>query len=386
MSKKEVKKVDQSVLYNLCHEIRTPLCSLMGLNQLMEKNIENVKELRGYIEESRITLDYMNSLVNSILDMSQTDSGHILESEQTLSLKEILYNLKHMMRERILEKQIQFQVHADWKHVYIIGNKLCIEQVLVNILENAIKFTPNGGKILFDVTQEITAQDRISTTFQITDTGCGISEEFKSHIFDLLSQERRAENIDVPGTGLGMAISYHLIKEMGGEIHVDSKLGEGSCFTVVLPAWMSEERVEALYGAAMEQIEPVISRKNILVAEDNRINAKILTEILKAGGCRVTWVGNGQKVLNVFKSSEINEIDVILLDLKMPVMDGFETAQAIRSLERSDADSVRIYACTANTFSAERKKVLESGMNGIIEKPIQTQKLFELVNGDNTEK
>lgn len=371
----------QEFLTEISHEIRTPLNSLVGLNQLMQYAMEDRETLEKYIQESREILDYLVLLTDNMLDMAKLEQKNMLLEKAPLSLKRLLCTVEIIMRERIQAKNIDYQIRADWECPCIIGDGVRIKQVLVNIVENAVKFTPENGKLQIDVTQEMTGEQRITTIFRISDNGCGIEEEFIGHIFDSYAQEKWNTKDNSHGTGLGMAISYRLMTEMGGDIQVASRPGEGSCFTVILPARICEEGQEALFRTEAEPAGAAPEKKNILVAEDDRLNAEILMGILRRGGYRVSWAENGKEVLERFQNSKPGEIDIILMDLKMPVMDGYETAKTIRALEREDAGTVRIYACTAGVYETDERRAEECGMNGYVAKPIHTQDLFKLVNG-----
>lgn len=370
----------QEFLTEMSHEIRAPLNSLVGLNQLMQYDMEDREALEKYIQESREILDYLVLLTDNVLDMAKLEQKNMVLKKVPLSLEQTLHTVELVVRERVLAKNIDYQIQVDWKNPCIIGDEVRIKQVLVNIVENAVKFTPKNGKIRIDVTQEITEEQIIITTFQIADNGYGMGEDFIEHIFDSYAQEKRNTKDNVRGIGLGMAISYNLMREMGGDIQAASRLGEGSCFTVTLPALICEKEQEVLFYEETEVIEVVSEKKNVLVAEDDRLNAEILMGILKKGGYHVSWAENGKRVLERFQNTEPGEIDIILMDLKMPEMNGYETAKAIRSLEREDADSVRIYACTAGVYGIDEGKVEEYGMNGYVEKPIHTQNLLQLLN------
>lgn len=371
----------QEFLTEISHEIRTPLNSLVGLNQLMQYDMEDRETLGKYIQESREILDYLVRLTDNMLDMAKLEHKNMVLEKASLSLEQLLRTVEIIMRERILAKNIKYQIRADWKCTCIIGDGVRIKQVLVNIVENAVKFTPENGKIQIDVTQEMTGEQMITTIFRISDNGCGIGEEFIDHIFDFYAQEKRNIKDNLHGTGLGMAISYRLMREMGGDIQAAGRRGEGSCFTVILPAQISEEGQEALFRIEAETAGNEPEKKNILVAEDDRLNAEILMGILRRGGYHVSWAENGKEVLERFQNSEPGEIDIILMDLKMPIMNGYETTKTIRALEREDAGTVRIYACTAGVYETDESRAEECGMNGYVAKPIHTQDLFRLVNG-----
>lgn len=377
-SKAEVQ-AKSDFLSSMSHEIRTPLNGLIGLNHLMEVNIDNRKLLRGYIEKSANTAQYLLSLVNDILDMSKLQSGHFEMSEAPFHLERMLDSVLSMQRENISNLGMQFEIHKDLRAVNIVGDELRIKQVLMNILSNAIKFTPVGGSIRLEACQEVSGTDEVRTTVRVTDTGCGISEEFQKVIFNPFTQERSKNPESQKGTGLGMAISYLLMKQMKGDIRVESKLGSGSTFIIEFPAAITDEAscMEEAGQPVTENEDGKMGNLNILLAEDNELNAEILTEILKMQDFTVTHVENGREAVEAFRKSAVGEYDVILMDVQMPLMDGYEATRIIRRMNRADAGQIMIFACTANAFKEDQVRALESGMNDFLSKPIDVNLLLQ---------
>lgn len=362
-------------LSSMSHEIRTPLNGIIGLNHLMQQNTEHPDKLLEYLKKSDATAKYLLSLVNDILDMSKLQSYKMVLMPKPFLVTDLIATTESLMRDRMEDKKIKFQVETNLVHPNIIGDDIRIQQILINILGNAAKFTPTGGRVSLRVSQYI-KEDKVVTSFQIKDTGCGISEEFQKKIFDPFSQEREGISQGSQGTGLGMSISSLLAKQMGGMLSVTSKLGEGSCFTFTFTSNYTEETKEQPVVTEIAQQEHKDGKKlHILSAEDNELNAEILMEVLNVPGFSMILARDGGEVVELFEKSAPYEIDVILMDVQMPVRDGFEATKLIRKLKRPDAESVIIYACTANTFKEYQDKAQEVGMNGFITKPIDINKL-----------
>lgn len=295
------------------------------------------------------------------------------------SIEKMVTTIDSLMRNRMEDKNIRFHIDTRIHDAYIDADEMRLEQILINILGNAVKFTPQYGSVTMRVDQTEAGAGRITTTFEVEDTGCGMSEEFQKKIFDSFSQEQNTASTGVRGTGLGMSISSILAKQMGGTLSVRSKLGEGSCFTFTVTADVADPVPESLpENIARPAGEGKLLK--VLVAEDNELNAEILMEMLNAAGFAAIHASDGGQAVEMFKSSAINEFDIILMDVQMPVKNGYEATKIIRRLNRPDAGTVIIYACTANTFKEEQDRALESGLNGFISKPIDVKKLMEELN------
>ena len=368
-------------LSSMSHEIRTPLNGIVGLNHLMQQNLDDPGKLRDYLGKSNATAKYLLSLVNDILDMSKLQAGKVDLLPKPFSIRHLLAMVESVTRSRAEEKEIRFQIEADLQRPNIVGDEIRIEQILINILGNAVKFTPQGGSILLRVYQSAAEAGGITTTFEVEDTGCGISEEFQKKIFDPFSQDSDAVSQGIKGTGLGMSISSLLAKQMGGTLSVKSRVGEGSRFTFTMTAEPADAVPPAALVADILPAKGKPDRKlNILVAEDNELNAEILIELLNAAGFDVSRAADGGQVVDLFAASAVHTFDVILMDVQMPVRSGYEAAKIIRSMDRPDAKTVVIYACTANTFKEDQDRAEESGMNGFIAKPIDVNHLMQMLD------
>lgn len=365
-------------LSTMSHEIRTPLNGIIGLNHLMSRNLDDREKMRGYISKMGSTTQYLLALVNDILDLSKLQAGKVDLEERSFCVTITLDNLWSMLRTNIEEKQLRFTMTRDLPYPYIVGDEMRVKQILMNILSNAVKFTPAGGEVDLTVTQSL-ENNVVTTSFRVTDTGCGMSKEFVSHVFEAFAQERGRISDSQKGTGLGMAISHLLVQAMGGQLTAESELGKGSCFTFVLPARLSDKALTeaaATEPAVLEPAEPDHPLQ-ILLAEDNDLNAEILIEILADRGFTVTHAVDGHDTVETFAAAPEHTFDVILMDMQMPVMDGCQATKAIRAMKRADAKTVKIFACSANTMYEDQLRAREAGMNDFLPKPIDVAMMLK---------
>ncbi len=396
-------------LSNISHEIRMPLNTLIGLNRLMEHHLDDKERMQDYLKKNAATSEYLLTLLNDILDMSKIQDGNIHLRHEPMLLDSVISDVLAMQQENMNEKSQVFQQDIDIPHSCVYGDELRIKQILMNIMSNAVKFTPEHGQITMKASQSSPDKNTVVTTFAVTDTGCGMSREFQKKIFESFTQENNQHTQGNTGTGLGMSISYKLVKKMGGTLEVDSELGRGSCFTLAIPLQISSDRpagIEAETDAdspfnisvTPEAAEtekqagktgPESRSRKILLAEDNALNAGVVQEILALEGYDVTVAFDGKQAVEIFADSPIYEYDVILMDVKMPVMNGYDAAMKIRSLDRADASSVIIFACTANTSREDKKRAEQANMNGFLSKPINIdmflQKLDEILHKPDAE-
>lgn len=373
-------------LSSMSHEIRTPLNGLIGLNHLMTVFIGDKKRMDDYLKKSQATAQYLLSLVNDVLDMSKLQAGKVTLDMQAINLTSMLQNVYNMQKDNMIQHGVNFYFEDDIKYPDIIADETRVTQILMNLLSNAAKFTPPGGKVWWNVWQTL-LNNKVKTVFSVKDTGCGISEDFKKHIFESFSQERGAFQAKQQGTGLGLAICYMLSRLMHAKLCVESKVGHGSCFTFELTSAIVQkdsESVNEKQESGQAKSYKKKSQTRILVAEDNDLNAQVLTEILEEKGFIVTTVSNGLSALEAFSQSKPGFYDIILMDVQMPIMNGYDSTRAIRQLNRSDSATIPIFACTANSFAEDRTKAFDSGMNDFLSKPIQIEdmlkKLSHLVN------
>lgn len=402
-------------LSNMSHEIRTPLNGIIGLNHLIKRNLDDREAMDDYVGKLGKAAQYLLSLVNDILDVSKLQAGKVVLDHLPFDMNSLIGNVCEMQREPMAERDIRFDVLADdLPYPHLLGDEVRISQVLMNILSNAVKFTPPEGTVTLKAAQTLAGSgSRATTVISISDTGCGMTPEFLRQIFDTFSQERNSNSNSQKGTGLGMSISHLLMEQMGGTLTVESKVDEGSCFTVTLtlprdPAHANLAFSKEPTGDGAQPIEADEARDSagsidaaaqlaessaaasipegeaaceeplrLLVAEDNELNADIISGILSAEGYDITVATNGQEAVDAFASSTPGTFAAILMDAQMPVMDGYEASREIRHLNRIDADTVRIFACTASTFAEDRERALESGMDDFLPKPLNLPLMLE---------
>lgn len=406
-------------LSNMSHEIRTPLNGIIGLNHLMERHLDDREAMTVYVQKLGRAAQYLLSLVNDILDVSKLQAGKVELVAEPFNLQLAIDNVCEMQRESTIERGLIFDTsEIVIPYPYLIGDEVRVSQVLMNILSNAIKFTPERGSIVFKACQSYNERAcTVTTTMSVADTGCGMTKEFQAHIFDIFSQERNSNSESQKGTGLGMSICHLLVKQMGGLLELESELGEGSCFTVVLTMPLDPDRtstlsracdvaashvasgdlglsatLEAAPSSGMQEPKALDSGEGqqaprpdvtapdalkLLVAEDNELNADIISSILSEEGYEIVIASDGQEAFDIFDHSQIGEFAAILMDAQMPVMDGYESARAIRGLNRPDAKTIKIFACTASTFAEDRLRALDSGMDDFLPKPLNVSMMLQ---------
>ncbi|MCM1267218.1 MAG: ATP-binding protein [Bacteroidales bacterium] len=384
----EAARSQKEFLSNMSHEIRTPLNGLIGMNHLIMVNIDDESQkpqIKEWLNKSHSTANYLLSLVNDILDMSKLQAGKVDIVNEPMLVSAMIDEIAAMQADNIRSRGVEFIVETDILAPCIEGDITRTKQILMNIVGNAAKFTPEGKSIRLSVTQEKKGDDHVITTYRCEDTGIGISEEYIDKIFDSFSQERNRNTNGIKGTGLGMAICKLLTNAMGGDITVESELDVGSTFTVTIPSVIVKEIPAELAGQGSADEVVDLSQParrtdgrpiRILVAEDVELNAEVLLEILAMEGFETSLAENGQEALDQFAQSEVGAFDIILMDMQMPVMDGCTAARRIRELDRPDAKTVTIYACTANMFQEDREQALASGMDDFLTKPIDVSVLL----------
>lgn len=384
----EKAKSQKEFLSNMSHEIRTPLNGLIGMNHLIMMHIDDDSQktqIKEWLKKSHSTADYLLSLVNDILDMSKLQAGKVDIINEPLLVDSLIDEVVAMQADNIKIRGIEFIVDKNITEPCIEGDATRIKQIIMNILGNAAKFTPKGKYIKLSASQAKTDSTHVITTYKCEDAGIGISQEYLGKIFDSFSQERNKNTNGNKGTGLGMAISKLLANAMGGDITVESELNVGSTFTVTIPSVIVKDIPGYLTEYDSMDTAHIPEKSNgkpvkILVAEDVELNAEVLLEILAAEGFETVHAHNGKEAVNIFKESVEGEFDIILMDMQMPVMDGCTASSKIRQLDRPDAKSVVIYACTANTFREDRELALANGMNDFLTKPIDIDILLKKIS------
>lgn len=381
-------KAKSAFLSSVSHDIRTPMNAIIGMTSLASERADDPAYVTECLGKVQVASRYLLDIINNVLDMSKIESGKFTLSQELVELPELISGLEAILSQSILAKHQRFVVEVgDIRHDRVLGDNVRLTQVFVNILSNAVKFTPDGGVITFRARETACGKDGFADyVFSVEDTGIGMPPEFVAQVFDAFSRAPDAKNARVEGTGLGMAIAKNLVEMMGGTISCESELDKGTTFTLSLHMKLASEQdvaadggtVTAAQAASLTQ-PPDLTGMRVLVAEDNDINREIAQKIIEKTNAEVTQVQNGREALDAFLSSEPYYFDVILMDLQMPVMDGFETASAIRACERSDAASVPIYAMTANIFDEDVRSVREAGMNGHLGKPYTPSGLYRIL-------
>ena len=362
-------RAKSAFLANMSHEIRTPLNAIVGMANIARGKTTDEDALVP-IDEILGASKHLMDLINDILDFSKIESGKMELLDEEFDLGSTLYEIPSLFNPRCVEKNILFETNVEkLPRIAAKGDKLRIKQVLINLLGNAVKFTDNGGRIQFFVENIEQTSENITLKFIVSDNGIGITEEQLANLFTAFEQGDSNVSIKYGGTGLGLAISQNIIKMMGGEIFVDSAPNEGSTFsfTITLPT-LELSKEEEKSDVRIETMD--LSSKRILLAEDIEINRIILSELLSDTKVIIEEAIDGQKALQMFEQSELCYYDLVFLDIQMPNMDGYQTATAIRSLNRDDAREIPIIAMTANAYREDIERALESGMNDHLSKPI----------------
>ncbi len=370
-------KAKGDFLSAMSHEIRTPLNGLISLNYLMSQNVDDRERISDYLKQSSAMAQYLLSLMNNILDMSKLQEGELVLERDPFDLSLLLETVDSAEKRSMEELGIGLRTDVELTEPRLLGDAVRIQQVLLNLLDNACKYTDRGGCVLIRARQTKTSEGKILTEIQVADNGRGMSEEFQKKIFAPFTQERETVSQGNQGTGLGLSICALLAERMGGDLRVESRLEQGSRFTFTFLADRAEPDAFEDGTKRQRAADASPTGQRILIAEDNELNGQILAELLEGEGFEVLHVENGKKALEVFQNSEIGEFGVILMDLLMPEMNGFEATQAIRALDRPDACTVKIFASTANTFQEDRDRAFQSGMDDFIAKPINIRELLK---------
>ncbi len=379
---RSANEAKSNFLSNMSHDIRTPLNAIVGFSVLLERDAGNADKVREYTGKITASSHHLLSLINDVLDMSKIESGKTSLNVDRFSLPELLEELNIILAPQAKAKGQEFTVQVQGTlPEYLIGDKLRLNQILINLLSNAVKYTPEEGKIAFSVCELSRTQQYAKLRFIVKDNGIGMSKEFQKQIFMPFSREVSSVTNKIQGTGLGMAITKNLVDLMGGIIRVESQTGLGSTFTVELSFSLPEQ--EEAEKVQKEPEKPagsaVMEGMLFLVAEDIDLNAEILKEMLKMEGADCELASNGKEALELFEQSEKGYYDMILMDVQMPVMNGYEATAAIRSSSHPDAGTIPIIAMTANTFAEDVRDALAAGMDAHVAKPINMDMVKEVI-------
>ena len=378
-------------LNNMSHDIRTPMNAVIGFTALATTHIDNKELVLDYLKKIHISGQHLLSLINDVLDMSRIENGSVRIEYTVVHLPDILHDLKTIIQESVHSKQQELYIDTqDVLHEDIITDKLRLTQVLLNISSNAVKFTPVGGTVNIRVSEKPCRRDGCTTVvFSVKDNGIGMSPEFREQVFDSFTREHTVTENGIGGTGLGMAITKNIVDMLGGTIQVESEVGRGTEFTVMLECEISGTTVKEEPDS--EQREPLKNEKQkiraeiqrryegkkVLLVEDNELNREIATAIMEEIGLDVDCVEDGTDAVNIMSSAEGRKYDLIFMDIQMPKMDGYTATREIRTLNDPKCANIPIIAMTANAFEEDRKKAIKAGMNAHIAKPISADIILE---------
>jgi signal transduction histidine kinase/BarA-like signal transduction histidine kinase len=376
----QASKAKTEFLFNMSHDIRTPMNAIIGYTELLDVYRDDPAKVDDYIAKIKTSSDYLLSLINNVLEMARIESGKSEISETVVDPNEFVDSVRAVFDNEMKMKNITFTCGASFKHKRVYADRLKINEIVLNILSNACKYTPAGGSVSYTVEErECDTPGYVLCHMEVRDTGIGMSKEFVGRLFESFSRERTSTESGQPGTGLGMAITKRLVDLMGGTISVESELNKGTTFYVdILHRVAADDAEDELHTAA--GVRPDRKRfagKRILLAEDNDINAEIATEILTLNGFKVERAEDGAVCIDMLTEHAAGYYDVILMDIQMPNMDGYTATSRIRGLGDKALRDIPIVAMTANAFDEDRKKALEIGMNAHIAKPIDVEKLMQ---------
>ena len=375
---KNANEAKTRFLFNMSHDIRTPMNAIVGFSGLLEKNLQNEKKAKEYLEKIQSSSNLLLMIINQVLEMARIESGTAVLQLKAEDMDALFHRVNTVFEEDIRKKNLQYHAVLDVRHHYAVCDQTKLQEIMLNIISNAIKYTSDGDSIHVEVHEAVSENpSKIRYIFSCEDTGIGMSEEYLPHIYEEFSREHTSTENKVPGTGLGLPIIKSMIELMGGSIQVESRQGIGTKFTVDLSFDMaSEEEIYGSQNTIKTSAIHTIKGKRILIAEDNELNAEIAKTVLEDVGALVTRVEDGQQAVELFKEKPEGTFDAILMDLMMPVMDGYTATKEIRSLERSDSKTIPIIAMTANAFQEDAEKCIAVGMNAHLAKPLDIEKVM----------
>ena len=375
---REANEAKTRFLFNMSHDIRTPMNAIIGFSDLLEKHIDEREKVLDYTEKIKSSSSFLLSLINYVLEIARIESGKAVLKEEVGDLQLLTNTLSDVFEPSVRQKQLTCTYHTDLVHPYVICDKTKVREILLNIISNAIKYTPEGGHIAVSISETPCEQAGTGRyTFRVQDDGIGMSEDYLPHIFEEFSREHTSTESKVVGTGLGLPIVKALVDRMHGTIDVQSKIGCGTTMTVTLPLPLaSEEQVRAYQQPVEEQLPADLKGRRILLAEDNDLNAEIAMTLLQENGLEVERTADGLLCVAALQNHPADYYDAILMDIQMPHMNGYQATQTIRSL-RDPRRNIPIIAMTANAFDEDCQKALEVGMNEHLAKPIDLDALFK---------
>ena len=388
-SAEQAKKASEAktrFLFNMSHDIRTPMNAIIGFSDLLEKNLKNEEKVREYLKKIKSSGNFLMTIINQVLEMARIESGTAILKTEAANLSELFYSVNTVLESDIQMKGIHCSIDTNVQHKYAVCDKTKLQEIYLNIMSNAIKYTPDGHSIHVTINETEFDDKKARYVFVCEDTGIGMNPEYLPHIFDEFSREHTATENKVSGTGLGLSIVKSFVELMNGKIHVESELGKGTKFTVEIPLELASEE-DVCKKELPEQAFMTDNSigKRILLAEDNELNAEIAMELLKEEGFLIDWVKDGQECFDKLEESDDGYYDLILMDIQMPILNGYNTAAKIRQMENQKKAATPIVAMTANSFDEDIERTKKAGMNGFIAKPLDSEKMFTILK-QNIEK
>ncbi len=367
-------------LSHMSHDLRTPINGILGMLDIIEKSQNDPKRQRDCRKKIRVSTEHLLSLLNDVLQISKMESGIRAEADEPFEIRDILENSITLLSERAEERGIRLILEeADLQHGRVIGNPLYLQQILMNIIDNGLKYNKPQGSVFVQAKETAYKDGSADYQFVVEDTGIGIGEEFKKHIFEPFTQEHKSARTHYNGVGLGMSIVKQLVDQMNGRIEVESRIGKGSVFRVTLPMQIDETWSEQSADAVQTE-QDSIAGMQVLLVEDNEINCEIMEFMLKDAGAEVVTAVDGKAAVDTFAASGPGTFDCVLMDLMMPVMSGYEATRVIRGMNRPDARSIPIIALSANAFDEDVAMAKDAGMNEHLAKPVDMGKMFHVMS------
>lgn len=367
-------------LFNMSHDVRTPMNAIVGFSGLLEKSLHDEKKSLGYIKKIRVSSDILLTIINQVLEMARIESGKITLNPESVNIREMVEAMNTVFESSLTKKSLEYQCSLNVVHDQILCDKTKMEEIILNVVSNSIKYTNPHGKITVSI-DELDSEDEKNANYKVVveDNGIGMSQDYLPHIFEEFSREHTSTETRVAGTGLGLPIVKSLVDRMGGTIEVESEEGKGTRFIMKFSFPVSlENQVREKEKQNIPDITEKLEGKRILLAEDNELNAEIAETVLEETGIKVKHVEDGIQCIEELKKMPEKYYDVILMDVQMPNMDGYTATQRIRDLDDSRAE-IPIIAMTANAYDEDRRKAQEAGMDGFLAKPLDVDEMMRLL-------
>lgn len=377
---REASEAKTRFLFNMSHDIRTPMNAIIGFSDLLGKNLDNEEKVREYLKKIKSSGNFLMTIINQVLEMARIESGTAILKTEAANLSELFYSVNTVLESDIQMKGIHCSIDTNVQHKYAFCDKTKLQEIYLNIMSNAIKYTPDDHAIHVTINETNFDDKKARYVFVCEDTGIGMASEYLPHIFDEFSREHTATENKVSGTGLGLSIVKSFVELMNGRIHVESEPGKGTKFTVEIPLELASE--EDICKKELSEQTFMTDKnigKRILLAEDNELNAEIAMELLKEEGFLIDWVKDGQECFDKLEESDDGYYDLILMDIQMPILNGYDTTAKIRQMENPKKATTPIVAMTANSFDEDIEMTQKAGMNGFIAKPLDAEKMFTIL-------